>query len=75
MRSPEDLIFDILQQRFHRLLKTQGITMKNTQKNTQPDIHQGKTQTSQIPKLQPLELEHLYCVAGGTVYPCPDCPE
>ena len=71
MRSPEDLIFELLHQRFHRLLKTQGITMKNTQ----PHIHQGKTQTSQLPKLQPLELEQLYCVAGGTVYPCPDCPE
>ena len=46
-------------------------------KNIQPHINQGKTQTSQIPKLQPLELKHLDHVAGGTfyVYPCPDCPE
>ena len=75
MRSPEDLIFELLHQRFHRLLKTQGITMKNTQKNTQPHIHQGKTQTLQLPKLQPLELEDLDCLAGGTLVPCPDCPE
>ena len=55
------------------LLKTQGIVMKNTR----PHIHQDKTQTRQLPKLQPLKLEHLSCVAGGTfyVYSCPDCPE
>ena len=44
-------------------------------KNTQPGIHQGKTQTRQPPKLQPLKLENLSCVAGGTLVPCPDCPE
>ena len=44
-------------------------------KNTQPRIHQDKAQTPQLPKLQPLNLEHLDCVAGGSTYPCPDCPE
>ncbi|MDJ0590039.1 MAG: hypothetical protein QNJ72_08610 [Pleurocapsa sp. MO_226.B13] len=44
-------------------------------KNTQPDIYRDKAQTRQFPKLQPLELEHLSCVAGGAVVPCPDCPE
>ncbi|MDJ0590040.1 MAG: hypothetical protein QNJ72_08615 [Pleurocapsa sp. MO_226.B13] len=49
-------------------------------KNTQPHIDRDKTQTSQLPKLQlpklqPLELEHLSCVAGGALVPCPDCPE
>ena len=44
-------------------------------KNTQPHIHQDTTQTRQLPKLQLLGLEHLNCVAGGSTYPCPDCPE
>ena len=44
-------------------------------KNTQTGIHQDKTQTPQLPKLQPLKLEHLNCIAGGSTYPCPDCPD
>ena len=44
-------------------------------KNTQAHIHQDKAQTRQLPKLQPLKLEQLNKLAGGSGNPCPDCPE
>ena len=47
-------------------------------KNTQPHIHQDKTQTSKFPKLQPLKLEQLEGWAGGVrsengTVECPVC--
>lgn len=62
MLSLSDLIFGITQQRFHRLLKTQDITMKNNQ----PHINQDKAQTRQLSQLTRLKLEQLEGVAGGS---------
>ena len=47
-------------------------------KNTQPPINQDKTQTSQIPKLQPLKLKQLEGLTGGVdkgqgTVECPAC--
>ncbi|MDJ0903746.1 MAG: hypothetical protein QNJ55_33650 [Xenococcus sp. MO_188.B8] len=46
-------------------------------KNTPKTPDSEKKNFKHFTKLQPLKLEHLDRVAGGTcyVYPCPDCPE
>ena len=44
-------------------------------KSTQPRIHQDKTQTCHLPKLQPLKLEQLESLAGGGGDPSGGVPD